>query len=251
MSANLNRTLNQIFGNAYGGGYIIRNTNEKRGCKFMEIPFDTEEVEIPCLAFSYFRSLVDKEELDKYSKIVVNLYTFDHEPYYRTLNRNLYDILVHPIYNDALIKTKLDPKKDDSDYYYGCLGSIFDKDFKPLMLCSWKLKKEANIIDSDNYIDAYKFIKPIVRIDPNVFASQSDTLQKFISKKFPTSALSKLISAEAYSEHFSSSNHYYDASVVIEHIPFNIKSVSVPSISTDRKQLIKVALDHIDEIIQQ
>ena len=45
-------------------------------------------------------------------------------------------------------------------------------------------------------------------------------------------------------------SHLYSVKVEIDDIPFRIVDTEAPSISTTNKELLDIALDHIDEFIQ-
>ncbi len=252
MSRTLSYTIYNIFTDLTGYSSVSRPREPNIvGYKYMEIPIDRdeEEFEIPCVALNQFGNLVTSNSETKYSKLVVRIYSRNYTPYYRTLNRNLQEILSTNIEGTSLIKTQLNPGVSNSDYYYGCLGSIFDKHLNPLFLCTWKIKRIKTAIENE---DNYEFIKPVIRICSDVFTDQSDALQRFLSKKFPILALSSSITPPMLNRNrFINRENPCKPMVIIDNIPFNIKEAEIPSISTENKNLIQIAIDNINEIIEQ
>lgn len=120
-------------------------------------------------------------------------------------------------------------------------------------MLSWELKKIYRDDEQDPF--RYKFIRPILRVAPEVFINKSNTVERFIINQIIPTALSitYLSSPEFYNCKIYDSNSYNcntKVKVLIEKIPFIIKEADVPSISTTNEELLGTALNYIDEIIE-
>jgi hypothetical protein len=113
----------------------------------------------------------------------------------------------------------------------------------------------ANVVD----ITKYKLIRPVLRIDPEVYMSKADPMEKFIANKMIGLCIENL--KRKPSNYCLNDNHnascivtceqsYLPVKVEIDSCPFSLLTADTPSISTTNQELIKVAIDHLDEIVQ-
>lgn len=156
------------------------------------------------------------------------------------------------LYKNAHLR-KLVTVGDPEKTYYGTYGAIFDENFKPIVMLSWELKKIYRDDDQDPF--RYKFIRPILRVAPEVFINKSNTVERFIINQIIPTALSVIyLSSPIFHRSMlyesNSSNCDTKVKVLIEKIPFIIKETDVPSISTTNEELLGTALNYIDEIVE-
>lgn len=230
-------------------GYSWRNNslNREEGIKYMVIPISEKPMEIPTFVLSQFET--DFRLIHGRDALIVTLKHLGKNTNYKTLDASLRDSLTSTYTNDYLIK--LPNVKDTTRKYYVTCGAIFDENFKPIMMQSWEAKKAL----SDKATAYYDFLRPILRISPEVFINKSNSIERYIINKIVPTALSlNFIGAPAAHGHdlFMGDNlgKRFKAKVVIDKIPFEIKSVNVPSISTTNEELLNIALDNIDELIE-
>ena len=102
-------------------------------------------------------------------------------------------------------------------------------------------------------VTEYKIIKPILRIDPQVFLSRSNTLEKLIVNKMLNACLEDPVALPRYdlpARIVILRSARLPVKVEIDECPFLIHQSDTPSISTTNQQLLQVAINHIDELIQ-
>lgn len=209
--------------------------------KYMEIPIDEWEMEIPVFAFPTFRNII-AETLDVNS-IIVHLETRWNQSCYTSLNKILEDTLRERYEGTKLMVIH---DKTSTKLYYGTYGAIFNDKFEPILMCSWVVRKYL----LNNEFN-FECVNPIIRISPECFVSQSDSIERLISKKFPMEALSggkfHYFNREGRSLGYDPDG--YVPKIIIEKSPFSIKNIDVPSISTTNEALLKTALDNIDDFM--
>lgn len=131
--------------------------------------------------------------------------------------------------------------------YYSTFGAVFDKDFKPVFIMSWQMKRFP---DSEG-LYKYIFIRPIFRVSPKVILQKDDAVKRYIvNKVIPAILTMGPVSVPAVNSLIGNSNELFKVKVEIDDFPFVIKSADAPSISTTNKMLIDLAIDNIDEIVQ-
>ena len=249
---NLERILEYAFTNTpyYKGGETHLG-NYEEDPKQMIIPISTDIFEVPVFALYGLGKSYPAWEAD-YESIVVRLNYVGYQTTYKTLSAIIRSYLECSYRSSRLGKITL--SEDPSKTYYATQGAIFDTDYNPVMLLTWEIKKEPTAGDGGDY--DYKFLKPILRVRPDVVLSKSDSLQKYIVNKIiPTTlALANVRSPKVDGNyHFCLSNQDYmlrKLKVVIEDIPFRMQKIESPSISTTNKELLGIALDNLDELVQ-
>lgn len=246
---NLLNILRQSFGySCYsGGGYSNPDADDKS--KYMVIPIDKEIIEVPVFALYAF----DKGNSNPsalFDEIVIKLNYVGVNNYYKTIDAEMRDKLTNAYSCSRL--TRLPKVGDPERTYYITQGAIFDDDFNPIMMLTWEICRKPRK-DSLLSFD-YMFMKPILRIIPEVIINKSNALERYIVNKIMPNVLSISDLRRPYidSPFFSVSNvshRVHKPKVVIEKIPFEIKKVDVPSVSTTNEELMKVALDNLEELI--
>ena len=233
------------------------NYSPNRGISFtskssyMLIPVTGDNIEIPTMAmYSLYKvadKIINKKTIDT---IVINLENTGGFTTYKSVDACFRDAF-RTQYQYARLRRLItvgNPEKT----YYGTYGAIFDENFKPVVMLSWELKK----IYRDNGQDPfkYKFIRPILRIAPEVFINKSNTVERFIiNKLIPTTlSLTRIYSPIFRSMIYETNNDDCNlkAKVLVEDCPFVIKETDVPSISTTNEKLLGTVLNYIDELIE-
>lgn len=218
---------------------------------YMLIPVTGDNIEIPTMAMYSLPTLenkiLQKEPIDA---LVVNLNNNGGYSSFKSVSASIRDAFT-VLYKNAHLR-KLVTVGDPEKTYYGTYGAIFDENFKPVAMLSWELKK----IYRDNGQDSfkYKFIRPILRVAPEVFINKSNTVERFIiNKLIPTTLSLTHIYSPIYRRKIYDTNNgdcNLKAKVLVEDCPFVIKETDVPSISTTNEELLGTVLNYIDEVIE-
>lgn len=264
MARDLSTTIQSIYDGMYstchchryyrGENLPLSNSNTK----YMVIPIDEDNFEIPLFAMRTFVDTVNSGQDEGLSSIVAMLNTEDKEPNYVTVDRYMRDILEENIKSGRLVRCNV--KSGNNEFiYYGVHGAVFDYDFSPIMICSWQVETFLYENESpEGVIDCgikYKFKRPILRVQPDVYLSKSDSMEKFIVNKMIAACLERSV----YPPHGNylgpkfvelPRGHSEFIKVELDTSPFVVKQTDTPSISTTNQQLLQIAIDHIDEIIQ-
>ena len=217
---------------------------------YILIPVTGDSIEIPTMAMYSLPTLenkiLQKEPIDA---LVVNLNNNGGYSSFKSVSASIRDAFT-VLYKNAHLRrlvTVGDPEKT----YYGTYGAIFDENFKPVVMLSWELEKIYR--DDEQVPFRYKFIRPILRVAPEVFINKSNTVERFIINQIIPTALSIIyLSSPIFhrSMIYESNSGNCKVKVLIEKIPFIIKETDVPSISTTNEELLDTALNYIDEIIE-
>ncbi len=231
---------------------ISRSISFTNKSSYMLIPVTGDSIEIPTMAmFSLLtleNKILQKEPIDA---LAVNLNNNGGYSTFKSVSASIRDAFT-VLYKNAHLRRLItvgDPEKT----YYGTYGAIFDENFKPIVMLSWELKKIYRDDEQDPF--KYKFIRPILRVAPEVFINKSNTVERFIINQIIPTALSinYLSSPSCHRSviyESNSTNCNTKVKVLIEKIPFIIKETDVPSISTTNEELLGTALNYIDEIIE-
>lgn len=229
---------------------ISRSISFTDKSSYMLIPVTGDNIEIPTMAMFSLPTLenkiLQKEPIDA---LVVNLNNNGGYSSFKSVSASIRDAFI-VLYKNAHLR-KLVTVGDPEKTYYGTYGAIFDENFKPIVMLSWELKKVYRDDDQDSF--RYKFIRPILRIAPEVFINKSNTVERFIINQIIPTALSiTYLSSPIFhrSMIYESNSGNCKVKVLIEKIPYIIKETDVPSISTTNEELLNTALNYIDEIIE-
>lgn len=231
---------------------ISRSISFTDKSSYMLIPVTGDNIEIPTMAMYSLPTLenkiLQKEPIDA---LVVNLNNSGGYSSFKSVSASIRDAFT-VLYKNAHLR-KLVTVGDPEKTYYGTYGAVFDENFKPIVMLSWELKKIYRDDEQDPF--RYKFIRPILRVAPEVFINKSNTVERFIINRIIPTALSinYLSSPSCYKSKIyesNSTNCNTKVKVLIEKIPFIIKEADVPSISTTNEELLSTALNYIDEIVE-
>ena len=226
----------------YGPGTPINNT-----VKYMEIPI-SHTFEVPMFLLKGFSDAVGRKLDIGKDCIAVRIMTKEHESRYSSLERIMQDILLEPYNGSWLVKVSV-KAGNAIDKYYCTHGAIFNENFSPLMLCSWQLTR-GWLTPND---PKYWFTKPVIWIHPSVYTNRATKMNKFIADKVVTHLLQTGITHPRLCDvggSFMRTSSDCLPKVVIDEFPFVLRDAEVPSISTTNEQLLQLALDHVEEVIQ-
>jgi len=219
--------------------------------KYLKIPIDKECFDVPLFAIDAFHDLVTCGRDSRTDFIVAKLYTEGREPRYTTLSNFMPLVLLSEFKREHLIKLPV-RQKDDTIYYYGTNGAVFDADFNIIMLVSWRIARTVNI----NGDPAYKFLNPVIYVNPRCVEEPDDPMKRYIMKKIvPTfSSLDTLAPSYFYRDSpkfIMDDDSWYGYEVKIEMCKSTFKSkvAHLPSFSTSNEKLCQLALEHINEIV--
>lgn len=231
---------------------INRSVSFTDKSSYMLIPVTGDNIEIPTMTM-YSLPMVENKFLqnEPIDTLVVNLNNNGGYSLFKSVSASIRDAFT-VLYKNAHLR-KLVTVGDPEKTYYGTYGAIFDENFKPIVILSWELKKIYRDDDQDSF--RYKFIRPILRVAPEVFINKSNTVERFIINQIIPTALSvTYLSSPIFHRSMlyesNSSNCDTKVKVLIEKIPFIIKETDVPSISTTNEELLGTALNYIDEIVE-
>ena len=251
--ANLESTIRSCFEdirrcNSVGCRYS-RSSNFNTKSLYMMIPMKEPKIEIPLFALD---NVVNVSNLDIIDALAVTLDNTNKISSFKTINASIINNIESSIKNYHLIEFGTQPGEQK---YYCTHGAIFNKDFKPVMMMTWEFEK---VVSTDLNIP-YKLrpLRPILRIDPKVIIYKSDSVERYIVNKMMPSALSlynvynpyvrgscKILDLNGYGD------KSYKVKVIIENMPFALRKTDTPSISTTNEELMKVALDNLEEIVE-
>lgn len=249
--ASLDSVIGAIFGDSNRNSLIRRQYyNRSTGNtpitvkKYMEIPISSDVFELPLFAFEDFKKMHKDEKTG--DVIVASLYSCGQTSNYRSLDSIMKDVL-STYFNRHLCKVQI---PNSTNVYYATFGAVFDENFTPLMMLSWIMERKIN----EEGVIKYQYKKPLLRLNPYPCLNKEDALQKFLGGRWMTTALG----ATVYTPYLYDLRDYIEpGSFSFEHVkieidecPFVIRSTDVPSISVTNKDLLQLAADHIEEILQ-
>lgn len=222
--------------------------NRREESLYMIIPTTEDTLEIPTFTLGIF----EKNYSLRYGSdaLVVTLKHIGKSSNYKTLDTSLKDSLTGTYTNDFLVK--LPDAKDSTRKYYVTNGAIFDEDFKPIMMLTWEVKKAL----TDKETACYDFLRPILRVRPEVFINKSNSIERYVINKIVPTALSLNYISAPFAHGYDLfkvngiTSRRFKAKVIIDKIPFEIKATDVPSISTTNEELLNIALNNIDELVE-
>lgn len=247
---NLKSTLSWCFqcldADYWGPTSTLRYTDKS---SYMVIPISSENIEIPIMAL--YMSTIENQikargDLDA---IVVNLDNIGGYTMYKSASAAIRDVF-NTLYRNVHLRRIMsvgDPEKT----YYGTYGAIFDENFKPVVMLSWEMKKIFQ--DDENTPIKFKFIRPILRVAPEVLINKSNVIERFIINQIiPTSLTLNYISSPSPFgvTIYEGNDRDEKIKVIIEDIPFVVREADIPSVSTTNEELLDIASNYIDEMVE-
>lgn len=234
--ASIENYIDDIYSQATPYRYFIKDVEGAKRLLLMELPISSDIIEVPLAVYKEFIRCCTSNNLvlnnNDYGKVVCIFKYVNALQAFKTINRNMQDILRASREDAGLVKIK-STEGNENHIYYGCQGLILDSSFQPVMTCSWKLRIGEN--------GAYSPICPVLRVSLKCYKNQSNAIEKFIVKKMIPAVL----------------NHYpkYDfqnivapPQIIIEESPFKFTAPRAPSIFTTNKELLHSVTDNIDDL---
>ena len=212
--------------------------------KYMEIPIGSDVFELPLFAFEDFKKMHQNKKMG--DVMVASLYSCGQTSEYKSLDSIMKDVL-STYFDRHLCRVQI---SNSPNTYYATFGAVFDENLTPLMMLSWIMERGV----SEEGVTKYRYKKPLLRLNPYPCLNKEDALQKFICGRWMTTTLgTRVYTPDRYGcRNFIEPGCYSFEHVKIEidECPFVIKSTDVPSISVTNENLLQLAADHIDEILQ-
>lgn len=247
-SRNLESVVQNIYGQyTYRNCYYHYPVDERdTTIKYLEIPINKDVFEVPMFALHALQRIISDGTVNRTDAIVVSLADHGSKPNYKTLERNMVDVLESDFESSKLIRVDASNGSENVKYY-GTHGAIFDDGYSPVAMYTCQVKRTE--IDSESHTYSYEILKPILRIRPESFKTRGDSMEKFITNKLILAGISDSITPCYYSNTINVLPEY-NIEVVIGDIPFKPIIADSPSISTTNKELLELVVDHIEEVIQ-
>ena len=239
----LSRVIEHIYTNClYGQPYECHTTPLGKSL-FMTIPLTGEHIEVPVFATYVLADHTDKDA------IVVTLNHTGSTGIYKSLPSNIRYAL-EKVYSPYHL-VKLTPGGEDD--YYATYGAIFNKDYHPVMLMTWEIDR---VPDNSTSFRRYKYkmMRPVLRLAPEVFRKSNAVEKYIVNKILPETLALEDVDWPYNQSRYSFEGHPFSEAptikAVIENSPFSIRSANTPSVSTSNKDLLSVALNHLNELVQ-
>lgn len=220
--------------------FAVPDGNER----YMEIPVNRDSFEFPVIASEFF--------------CWENTHAFDTEYVvirlgrtqvcrYKSVGRCIIEGLGN---RRGLTTAYIIPNIEDNSFYYCTFGTIFNTDFIPVVMLSWQIETIPQE-KSQNVPYKYKFIRPILRISPEMFR-KSNQVEKYVINQILPKTLDIFTQSPRYGYIYGTFERsaVCTIQVIIDKIPFVVRRANTPSISTTNKELLDIALEHIDEVLQ-
>lgn len=213
--------------------------------KYMEIPISSDVFELPLFAFEDFKRMHRNEKIG--DVIVASLYSCGQTSTYKSIDSIMKDTL-STYFDKRLCRIQV---PNSTNVYYATFGAVFNENFTPLMMLSWIMERRVN----EEGAIKYQYKKPLLRLNPYPCLNKEDALQKFICGRWMTTALGVTVDTpstygcRSFIEQ-PDSFRFNHVKIEIDECPFVIRSTDVPSISVTNEDLLQLAADHIDEILQ-
>ena len=255
MATTLDSAIRSIFNDSNSNSMITRQNYGRSNTsaptiakKYMEIPISADVFELPLLAFNDFVKI--HQQRKESNMIVAQLYSCGQTSTYKSMGSIMKDVL-STYFDRHLSKIEI---AGTNNIYYATFGTVFDETLRPLMMLSWIMEKKA---DGEGAIK-YHYKRPLLRLNPYPCIKKEDNVQRFLANRMLTTSLGTII----YTPYFRNCSGFIEQShaysirdgfhmkVEIDECPFVIRSTDVPSISVTNEDLLQLAADHIDEILQ-
>lgn len=245
------KSIKEIIAGNYESDYINYNFRASNRAyqdrnAYMEIPLVGDMMEIPVFALSILlNSDEGVQNIEQPQIIAANMQNMGFTYNYKSLDVNIRNALTSPFSKKGLVKIP-----SGNMHYYLTKGLILDDKFNILMVQSW-LMQRVPYKDAEG-ASRLKFAKPILRVTPKVYKDRNDAMSKYIINKIiPVGALASVTHPFTSKQRLieTDHSHLYSVRVEIDDIPFRIVDTEVPSISTTNKELLDIAINHIDEFM--
>lgn len=214
----------------------------------MTIPSSGSQKEIPMFVLDKYLELVTVHGGKEPDLLSVSLECHNHISSYSVFDRIIRDVLSDKFSYHGLVRLQ---GKDGSNIhtYYGTQAALFQEDLKPLMICTWMME-QRQVKNSRGTRLVNFLVKPIIRVAPSFFLAKQDNVGRFVFKKMIPLLMQRLIYAPSLYNHpnFKHTDTTYIPSIIVESIPFQLKKIDKPSISTTNEKLRRLVLDNLEDM---
>lgn len=212
--------------------------------KYIVVPISDDIIEVPVMALHAIDRATELPD-----DLVIEVRETSARSSYKTIDSSIRDSLGRQ-YGPFVGLIKLPSKDTDVMQYYATKGAIFDLDLKPVVIFTWKLKKVITDETTQGY--TYRYVKPILRISPEIIRNKDNTVKRYISNKIIPAALSIRVIDPTPSARsvLSSRCAFHSIEIIIDELPFKLRKPNIPSISTTNRQLLDIAIDNIEDVMQ-
>lgn len=219
---------------------------------YLMVPIKGNKIEVPVFALCHYIDLVVKYGLcDLPDYMALELKSKAKRSRFKSFDKIIKNVLSGEFYGNRLIR--FEGKDNDRTIdYYGTNAALFDKDFNPLILCTWEFEKEV-VGNSEDLKYCYCLVRPALRIDPHFYTEKYDNVGRFVCKKMMALLLNTPDIYVPYIPRTQSGIGYSHQlvripKVVIDEMPFKICKPGNPSIATTSQELRETALDNIEDL---
>lgn len=245
--------MNQVFSNTSSTCYknVDADIERAKEAVYMIVPCKGDKVEIPVFLLRQFADYMEKRNLDEAPDYLsVSLGSIGKASGYSSFDRIIRSVLQDDFTQHRLVKFQ-GKDGDNLHTYYGTKAALFDSDFTPLMICAWEMERKKVYQWNTDSIRNW-LTRPIMRISPHFFIEKQDNVGRFVNKKMLTALVQRNMSTPRWMPTDNVSyiwNARYTPKVVIDAIPFQLKKVDAPSISTTNDCLLQLASEHLNDIV--
>lgn len=209
-----------------------------------------DKFEIPAFALDVFSSNKRMGGENPPDCIVINLRYSGSRTTYKSVDANMRNTLNARYYSSRLIK--MPGIGDPERVYFTTQGAVFDENYNPVMMLTWEMER---VLDEVHQSYKYKFIRPVLRVKPDIVVNKYDALERYIvNKVIPTVLTLNYITSPSINSTDIIANYYasrnFKVKVIIDKIPFEVRETDKPSVSTTNEELLGIALDNLGELAQ-
>lgn len=187
MAKSLENALHAVYSYTYHA-HSANTGCQKSIVKNMEIPVDTDVVEIPCFFLPRFK-LYAHSDHQSANTIITQLDDCAQEPQYKTLAKALSD----GILTKGFTKFEVSQQNQTVKYLI-TFGAVLEADLYPIMMCSWVLRRMQDTEGGD----WYEFLYPLLRIAPKCLLYPNNPMERTIGKKIPPLLIGETIKPNSW-----------------------------------------------------
>lgn len=246
--ASIESWINRVFQQPKNTCYCISSPSvplPRVDARYLIIPSAGATVEIPLFVLQEYAEIIRTKTPDCIS---VELRCSNHTSPYTTFDRIIKDVLLDNFHTHGLVKL-LGKDGSTQHTYYGTKSALFSETLEPFMMCTWLLETKQT---KNTQTPVFKtcLLKPIIRVSPSFFLAKPDNVGRFILKKMIPLLLKRNVYYPNYYNSILSNipNNSYTPRLIIEKIPFELKQVDIPSISTTNESLLNLVQSNIEDM---
>ena len=161
---------------------------------------------------------------------------------YKSLDANMRHSLYAKV--PGLVKVTVKKGQENIDYYV-THGMVLDATFEPILLCMLEGVKKVPVNEEKTCLSIEKIA---MYLKTDIFTGKADPMERFLANKLPTVFLDQTIDGPRYSGFIV--NDPPQEFIVSSSFPLKHIHPKTPSQTITNEELLKVALDHIDDTLQ-